>query len=68
MANSVKVGKVPGRIKEVFIDDGTTVSQVLAEAELSNEEGFSVRLNGEPVTDMDTVVYDGDSITLVREV
>jgi len=65
---SVKVGKVPGEIKEVFIDDGTSVGEVLELSGLSDQEGYSVRMNGNPVEDLDDLVTAGASITLVRDV
>jgi sulfur carrier protein ThiS len=65
---SVKVGKVPGRITEVNIVDGeTTVREAIQLAGLSLEAGYSARLNGD-VADLDEVLEDGDSVTLVKEV
>jgi sulfur carrier protein ThiS len=64
----VKVGRVPGRIVEVNIDDGeTTIEEALGLAELEVECGFSVRLNGDSV-DLDEPLSDGDSVTIVKEV
>jgi uncharacterized Zn ribbon protein len=67
-SDSVKVGRVPGRITEINIVDGeTTVEEALEIADMGVESGFSVRLNGEPAEDSD-VLEDGDSLTIVKEV
>jgi uncharacterized Zn ribbon protein len=67
-SDSVKVGRVPGRITEVNIVDGeTTVDEAIEIADLTVESGFSVRLNGESA-DGDETLSDGDSVTIVKEV
>ena len=58
---TVKVG-VPGKIKDVVLSDGRTLSAALAEAGLTLE-GFEIRVNGLPVdTKSDQELHDGDVI------
>lgn len=64
---SVKAGKVPGQIREYGLEDGATISDVLREAGLV-VGNFEVRLNGNPETDLNTEVEDGDSVTLLKKI
>lgn len=63
---TVKVGKLPGRIVEVAVEDDATVSVALSVAELDST-GYEIRLNGSPV-DLDTYIEDGDTILLVKKI
>ena len=56
---TVKVG-VPGKIKDVVLSDGRTLSAALAEAGLTLE-GFEIRVNGAPATE-DQELNDGDVV------
>jgi len=65
-AYQVKVGKLPGTIKEVMITEGTTVDQVLSQADL-DPEGFEIRVNGDP-SELNNAVSPGDTVLLVRKI
>jgi sulfur carrier protein ThiS len=62
----VKVGKLPGRIQEVAVEDGASVADALEAAEL-DVTGYEIRLNGSPV-DVDTELEDGDTLLLVKKI
>jgi len=64
----VKVGKLPGTVKEVFVNgNGTvTIGDVLSQADLSSE-GFEIRLNGNPAT-LNDLVSNQDTVLLVRKI
>lgn len=65
--NTVKVGKIPGRIVEVAVNGGTTVDQVIEVAGIGNIEGYEKRLNGS-IVEGDSVVSNGDVILLVQQI
>lgn len=56
---TVKIG-VPGKIKDLILDDGSTLSEALEEAGLTLE-GLEVRVNGAPATP-DTKLNNGDTV------
>lgn len=56
-----------GAVKEVKLKAGMTVAQAIRASQLS-VTNKSVRLNGQPCTDMDTVLKADDSILLVGQV
>lgn len=62
----VKVGKLPGTIKEMTVDVNSTVGDIISQADLS-AEGFEIRLNGSPA-DAGTKVSEGDTVLLVRKI
>jgi len=62
----VKIGKLPGTIKEVSVNGQTTIGEVIAQADLSYE-GFEIRLNGNPAS-LDDIVKAQDTILLVRKI
>lgn len=63
----VRVGKVPGQIKEFVIDDTTnTVGKVLELAEL-DYTGHEIRLNNSPAT-TDSQVKGGDTVLLLKKI
>ncbi len=61
----VKVGKFPGRISEVVLREGASVTDVLTVAELDSS-GYEIRMNGSSV-DLTAKVEDGDAILLVKK-
>jgi len=63
---TVRIGLVPGAIKEVTLNGDRTVRAALQTAELSGE-GREARINGAPAT-LDSAVSDGDQILLLRQV
>lgn len=62
---TVKVIRVPGAVKEVGLEEGSTVEAALAAAELSVSDGEGVKLNAADTT-MDTVLSDGDKIIIAK--
>lgn len=64
MSNTIKVGQLPGKIIEVAVEEGTTVEQVLAIAEISSE-GFEIKADGAVVSLNDVV--DGVNMVLLTK-
>lgn len=62
---TIKVGKFPGRIEELVVEDGATVAQVLDIAGLE-PQGYEIQLDGN-VVGVDTVV-DGNLLVLAKQV
>jgi hypothetical protein len=65
MAISVRVARIPGQVIELALDDGATVAQALSKAELSVENGETLKVQGMPATP-DKVLNDGDRVVLVK--
>ena len=63
---TVRVGCLPGAIREIALNGDRTVQAALEAAELS-PEGYEVRVDGEPARLSDEV-YDDATILLVRKV
>lgn len=63
---TVKTGRLPGRISEIAVEDGASVAEVLAIAELDST-GYEVRVNGAPC-DLETGIEDGDTVLLVKKI
>lgn len=64
----VKVGRTGGRVEEYSLEgDEPTVGDALALAGLSVSKGDRIRLNGD-AADEDTIVEDGDIITMAGKV
>ena len=64
---TIKIGKLPGRITEVVLEQGATVAQAIEVAEISGLEGFETRVNGAPAT-LETTLSDGDNVLLVKKI
>lgn len=62
----VKIGRMPGMIREYDLPEGSTVEDALAEAGLSSE-GYDVRINGETARS-GAELEDGQSVLLVRQI
>lgn len=63
---TVKVGQLPGTLKEVVVEGTATVNDVLRLAGLSSS-GFEVRVSGKKATG-DTAVKNGDMVLLVKPI
>lgn len=63
----VKIGRYPGIIKEVGLEDGSTVQDALSAAELSMDNGTSIQVNGEAAT-LSTVLYEDDMVRLSKQI
>jgi len=62
----IKVGKLPGTIKEVSMNGENTVADVLSQADL-DPAGYEIRLNGSPASLNDNV-HARDTVLLVRKI
>ena len=67
MAISVKIGRVPGTVNEVNLNDGATVSDAMEVANIEQDNTFSISVNSDP-GDGHTVLRDGDKVLLTKEV
>jgi putative ubiquitin-RnfH superfamily antitoxin RatB of RatAB toxin-antitoxin module len=63
----LKVGVIPGAINEFAVEEGSTVGEVLALANLS-ATGYDVRLDGETVTVDDLIECDSKIIILAKQI
>lgn len=71
MATVFKAGRVPGRMSEFAIEDGKTVAEALAVAELAVSEGESVSLDGETLCATafgSTTIEDGSVLLIAKQV
>lgn len=68
MTISINVGQFPSArgVTPLTVEEGTTVAQAIARAELSTD-GFDIRVNGQTATG-EQVVNAGDSVLLVRKI
>lgn len=64
---TVKVGLLPGTIKEVTLNGGRAVSDALEGAEISSADGYEIRINSE-LGATDTELKDGDVVLLVKQI
>ena len=62
----LKIGTLPGLIREVALEDSATIGDALSVADLS-AEGYEIRRNGSPA-ETGEIVSDGDTILLVKQV
>jgi len=62
----VQIGKVPGTVQTVAVDNGYDVAQICAEAEL-DPAGYEVRINGR-VSELTALVADGDTVLLTEKI
>jgi len=62
----VKVGKVPGTVIEVAVDNGYDVQQICAAADI-DPAGLEVRVNGR-VAELDAAIQNGDTILLAEKI
>lgn len=67
MEKMLKVGVMPGRINEVVVETGTTLSDVLSLAEL-DANGYEVKVDGN-VKSLDYAIQSDDNLVLlVRQI
>ena len=60
----VKIGKMPGKIEEIALEDGTTVQQALEIVGLDSE-GYEIRVNGTAST-TSAELSDGNVVLLTK--
>lgn len=61
---NVRIGTLPGRVRDYVLNGGRTVEKALAVAGLDPDSDSEVRVNGE-VADMNTELREGDCLLLV---
>ena len=66
MERTVKVGKMPGKITEVVVDQQTTIGEALSYAELS-PEGYDIKVDGN-IKSADDLVGNANLIILAKQV
>lgn len=64
---TVRVGKVPGTLKDVTLNGDRTVGAALRAAEMSVEAGFEVKVDGDPA-DTGTRLTDGAHVLIVKKI
>ena len=62
---TVQVTRVPGAMKTLTLEQGATVRDALAVAELELSQGYEVRVDDEIAT-VDTVLADGAVVVLSK--
>lgn len=69
MANpiTVKVGKVPGSMNDYATTDEDSIQSLFDEIGMDSD-GFEVRVNSNPVTDLSRNLRNGDIVLLMRKV
>jgi len=63
---SCKVGKLPGRIVEIALEDGASVEDALEVAEIE-ADGYEIRLNSAPASITDRVP-NGSTLLLLKKI
>ncbi len=63
----VRVGQMPGRIIEVLVGENTSIKEALDLAGFSIT-GYEVRVDSDPVTNLDAPVGGANLITLVKQI
>lgn len=63
----VKVAELGGPLKEVDVDEGATVQEVLDKANINTERSKELRINTEKAT-LDDEVEENDVIQLIPQV
>ena len=63
----VKVGVMPGRVNEFYVEDGASVQQILATADV-DASGYEVKVDGVKVTDFNTTAGTAGLILLTKQV
>ncbi len=62
----VRIGKIPGSISTLALEEGATIADALRQAGLSRD-GFELRVNSETVNE-DHVLEDGETVLLVAKI
>lgn len=62
---TVQVTRVPGAMKTITLEQGATVRDALAVAEVKLSQGYEVRVDDEIAT-VDTVLEDGAVVVLSK--
>jgi sulfur carrier protein ThiS len=65
---TLKIGKLMGIIAEYAVETGTTVADALIMANLSDTDGYQIKLDGEIVSLDDTIGEDSKILILSKMV
>ena len=65
---TVKFGRTGGVVSEYLLDDGKSVEDLLEMANADFSKGDRVRLNGDVLEDLETVLEAGDIVTMSSKV
>lgn len=63
----VKVGRFPGRLEDFVVEDGSTVGEVLALANLTVDAETEIKMDGEVVTVTDRIDENTELIVLSKK-
>lgn len=64
----IKIGVLPGQVKEIAVNCQTRISEAIAVAELGTDgEGYQIQRNGE-IVNGNVIVGDGDHVLLVKKI
>lgn len=63
----IKIGKLPGTIKEVALNGDRTVAAALEAAEISETDGYELRVNGN-TAESETELYENDIVLMVKKI
>lgn len=61
---TVKVGKMPGRIEEFVVAEGTSIAELLNTANLS-ADGYEVKMDSAKVEDLDNTKVSSSTRTVI---
>lgn len=64
---TVKVSQVPGPVRELNLETGTTVAEALRLADISSTDGFKITFQGNEVGTSSSLDRDG-SLVLAKQV
>ena len=67
MTNTIKVAKMPGELKSFIIEEGATVSSVLALAGITSE-GHEIKVDGQVYTEDQTLPSTANLVLLTKKV
>jgi len=67
MAIEVKVGKVPGRIVTVALEEGNTVAEALRQADIVLTDGETLSVNGSP-SGLEGVLRSNATVLVTRKI
>jgi cellobiose-specific phosphotransferase system component IIB len=64
---TVKVAKLPGAVKEIAVEEGTTFREAIQLAEMDSQ-GFEVKADGRTITNLDEAIGQVSMILLAKQV
>lgn len=63
---NLRIGKMPGKINDVMVSEGTTIAEALSGAGVAYE-GFQVKVDGVLAKDLNATIAPGTNLILVTE-